>query len=142
MGLNNRDNNVREEMKLLTRWGWDKMTTICISFPNTYFQTTKNSLQFVLKGAVNHKSKLVQAMAWHREDTKPLPESVVIQANGAYMSLSDWLSWLLHVLGRYIHTGKTVLFEPTRDIFTPRAESGQFRPLKLGRGEGRGDHIL
>ena len=44
------------------------------------------------KGAVNYKSKLVQAMAWHREDTKPLPESVVIQANGVYMSLSDWLS--------------------------------------------------
>ena len=27
-------------------------------------------------------------------------------ANGAYMSLSDWLSWLLHILGRYIHTEK------------------------------------
>ena len=107
MGLNNRDNNVREEMKLLTRWGWDKMITICISFPNTFFETTKKSLQFVLKGVVNYKSKLVQAMAWHREDTKPLPESmVVIQANGAYMSLSDWLSWLLHVLGTYIHTEK------------------------------------
>ena len=91
-------------MKLLTRWGWDKMTTICIWFPNNFFQTTKKSLQFVLKVAVNYKSKLVQAMAWHREDTKPLPESVVIQANGAYMSLSDWLSWLLHVLDRYIHT--------------------------------------
>ena len=65
------------------------MTTICISFPNTFFQTTKKTLQFVLKGAVNYKSKLVQAMAWHRVDTKPLPESVVIQAYGAHMSLSD-----------------------------------------------------
>ena len=36
-------------------------------------------------GAVNHKSKLVQTMAWHREDIKPLHESVMIQANGAYM---------------------------------------------------------
>ena len=45
-------------------------------------------------------------MAWHREDTKQLPESVVIQANGAYVSLSDWLSCLLHVLGRYIHMEK------------------------------------
>ena len=61
------------------------MTTICIYFPNDL----KNTLQFVLKGAVNYKSKLVQAMAWHREDTKSLPESVGIQANGAYMSLSD-----------------------------------------------------
>ena len=61
------------------------MTTICISFPNTLFQTTKKSLQFVPNGAVNYKSKLVQAMAWHREDTKPIP--LVIQANGAHMSL-------------------------------------------------------
>ena len=65
------------------------MTTICISFPNTFFQTTKKSMQFVPKGAVNHKSKLVQAMAWHQEDSKPLPESVMIQVNGAYMRLSD-----------------------------------------------------
>ena len=35
------------------------------------------------------KSKLVQAMAWYREDTEPLLESVVIHANGAYMSLLD-----------------------------------------------------
>ena len=28
MGLNNRDNNVREEMKLLTHWGWDKTTEL------------------------------------------------------------------------------------------------------------------
>ena len=36
-GLNNRDNNVREEMKLLTPWSRDKMATICISFSNTFF---------------------------------------------------------------------------------------------------------
>ena len=67
-GLSNRDNNVRQKMKLSTRWGRDKMTPICISFPNTFFKRLKISLQFVLKGAVNYKSKLVQAMAWHRED--------------------------------------------------------------------------
>ena len=65
------------------------MTTICISFPNSFIKRLKQSLQFVPKGVVNYKSKLLQAMAWHREDTKPLPESMVIQANGAYVSLSD-----------------------------------------------------
>ena len=64
------------------------MATICISFPNTFFKRLK-SLQFVPKVAVNYKSKLVQAMAWYREDIKPLHESVVIQANGANMSLLD-----------------------------------------------------
>ena len=76
-------------MKLLTRWGRDKIATIFILPPNPFFKRLKKSLQFVPKGAVNYKSNLVQAMAWYREDTKPLPESVVIQANGAYMSLSD-----------------------------------------------------
>ena len=65
------------------------MTPICISFPNIFFQTTKKSLQFVPKGVVDYKSKLIQAKAWHREETKPLFESVVIQTNGAHMSLSD-----------------------------------------------------
>ena len=128
----------------LTRWGRDKMTTICISFPNTFCQKTKKSLQFVPKGAVNYKSKLVQSMAWHKEDTKPLPGSVVTQVNGAYMSLSDWLSWLLHRIGKIYPCGekKTVLFEHTRDTFTPITESGQFRSLRLGRGEARVEHIL
>ena len=58
-------------------------------------------------------------MAWHKEDTKPLPASVVIQANGAYMCLLDWLSWLLHRIGKYIHAEKTVVFEHTRDTSPP-----------------------
>ena len=71
-------------------------------------------------------------MAWHREDTKPLPESVVIQAN-----FSDRLGWLLHRIGKYIDAEKTVLSEHKGDTFTPIAECGQFRPFRLGRGEGR-----
>ena len=127
----------------LTRWGRDKMTTICISFPNTFCQKTKKSLQFVPKGAVNYKSKLVQAMAWHKEDTKPLPGSVVTQVNGAYMSLSDWLSWLLHRIGKIYPCGeKKWHCLSTSGILHPITESGQFRPLRLGRGEGRFEHIL
>ena len=94
-------------MKLLTHWGRDRMTTICISFPNPFFfKWLKKPLQFFPKGAVNYKSKLVQAMAWQGEDTKPLSESVVIQANGAYMSLSDWLGWLLHRIGKIYPCGE------------------------------------
>ena len=33
-------------------------------------------------------------------------------------------------------------YQHARDTFTPIAESGQFQPLRLGRGEGRVDHIL
>ena len=129
-------------MKLLTRWGRDKMTTICMSFPNTFYQTTKKSLQSVPKGAVNYKSKVVQAMTWHREDTKPLPESVVIQANGAYMSLRLIELITSPYWENISMRRKTVLFEHTGDTFTPIDESGQFGPLRLGRSEGRVDHIL
>ena len=81
--------------RFLTRWSRDKMTKFAYHFQIFFFRRLKKSLQFVPKGAVNYKSKLVQAMAWHKEDTKPFPGSVVIQANGEYMSLSDWLSWLI-----------------------------------------------
>ena len=37
---------------------------------------------------------------------------------------------------------KTVLFEEARDTYSPIAESGEFQPLRLGRDEGRVDHIL
>ena len=125
-GLNNRDNNVREEMKLLTRWGRDKMTTICISFLNTFFQTTKKSLQFVPKSAVNYKAKLVQAMAWHSEESRPM---VHIYESRGLIELITSPYWENISMRR-----KTVLFEHPGDTFTPIAESGQFQPLRLGRG--------
>ena len=75
--------------------------------------------QFVPNGAVNYKSKLVQAMAWYREDNKPLPESLVIQANGAYMSLSDWLSWLLHRIGKIYPRGEKRYSLSTRWMLSP-----------------------
>ena len=37
---------------------------------------------------------------------------------------------------------KPVLFEHTRDTFTPIAESRQFQPVRSGRVEGRFDHDL
>ena len=64
-----------------------------------------------------------------------------VQANGAYMSVLDWL-----ISSPYSENismrRRTVLFEPTRDTFTPIAESGQFRTLGSGRGEGRVGRIL
>ena len=68
-------------------------------------------------------------MAWHREGTKPLPGSAVIQDIGAYKSLSDWLSWLLKRIGKIYPCGeKTVLFEHTRDTFTPELKVGNSDP--------------
>ena len=45
-----------------------------------------------------------------------------------WVSPIDWVDYFL-VLGKYIHAEKMVLFEHTRDTFTPIAENGQFRPL-------------
>ena len=52
----------------------------------------------------------------------------------AYMSLLEWLSRLLRHIGKYIHAEKNGIVEHVRDTFTPIAESGQFRPLRLGQG--------
>ena len=137
-GLNNHDKNVREERKLLTRWYREKMTTICISFPNTFVQTIKKSLQFVPKGAVHHKAKLVQAMAWYRDDTKPLPKSLVIWANGAYMSLSDWLRWLLHRIRKIYPCGEKRYCLSTRGIPSPHSWKWAIPNCQVGSGRGTG----
>ena len=82
-------------------------------------------------------------MAWPREDTKPLPESVVFHGPmvHTWVSRIDWVDYFTYWEDIAMRR-KTVLFEHTRDTYTPIAESGQFRPLRLGRGEGRVDHIL
>ena len=46
-------------------------------------------MQLLPKGEVDHKSNLVQAVAWRRADTAL---SVVIQINVAYLRLSNSLS--------------------------------------------------
>ena len=56
----------------------------------------QRNIWILTKGAaVDYKSKMVQAMAWRRADTKQLAESVVIEVNCAHMRLSGSLSWLL-----------------------------------------------
>ena len=58
-------------------------------------------------------------MAWYREDTEPLLESVVIHANGAYMSLLDWLSWLLHRIGKIYPRGEKRYCLSTLGMLSP-----------------------
>ena len=43
------------------------------------------SLKFVPKGPIDYNSALVQVVAWHRADEKPLPESMLTQFNDAYI---------------------------------------------------------
>ena len=83
-------------------WSRDKITTILHIISKSLFFKWPKITAFVPKGAVDYKWKLVQAMAWHQAHTEPLPESGVIQLNGAYMRLSDWMSWLLHRIGKII----------------------------------------
>ena len=61
----------------LSYWSWDKMAAM-------YFQVHKNLhilikiwLKFVPSDPVENKSVLVQIMAWHCSDDKPLCESVL-----------------------------------------------------------------
>ena len=125
-------------MKLLTGWDWDKMTTICISFPNTFFQTNKKTLQFVLKGAVNRKSKFVQAMAGPEKTLIHYLSQWCSMANDAYMSLSDWLSWLLHVLERYIHAEKNGTVWPHEGYLHPHSWKRAIPTPRVGSGRRTG----
>ena len=40
--------------------------------------STKISLKFVPKGPINNNTALVQIMAWHRSDDKPLSEPMMV----------------------------------------------------------------
>ena len=42
-------------------------------------------MKFVPKGPMDNKWELVQVMAWHRTDYKPLPEPMPIQFTDACM---------------------------------------------------------
>ena len=42
-------------------------------------------LKFAVKVTTDNNAALVKVMAWHREDTKPLPEPMITQFDNAYM---------------------------------------------------------
>ena len=43
------------------------------------------SLMIVPMDLIDHKSALVQVMAWRRTGNKPLPEPMLVQSTDAYM---------------------------------------------------------
>ena len=82
-------------------------------------------------------------MAWHREETnKPLPESAVIQAYGAYMSLPDWLSWLPVRIEKIYPYGKNGTVWAHEGYLHPHRWKLAIPTPKVGSGEGPVDHIL
>ena len=50
----------------------------CILFNKSVLISTKISLKYIRKGPINDIPALVQIMAWHRPDDKPLSEPMII----------------------------------------------------------------
>ena len=57
----------------------------CIFFNENVRISIKISLKFVPKDPVDNKFALVEVMAWHRTDDKPLPQPMMTQFNDAYI---------------------------------------------------------
>ena len=57
----------------------------CIFFIENIWSPIKISLAFIPKGPIDHKSTLVQVMAWRRIGAKPLPEQMMTYLNDANM---------------------------------------------------------
>ena len=94
------------------------MTTICKSiFSNEVYTFWLKSLQFVPKGTVDYKSKLVQAMAWHQAITwvRDDPGLWCLYASLRFIGLITSPCWEIYSdeMRR-----NTVLLEHTRDAFT------------------------
>ena len=77
-------------------------------------------------------------MAWRRGYTKPLPVSVVIRVNGAYMRLSDWLGWLLHRFGKYIDAEKNGTVWAHEGYLHPHSWKWAIPTRQVGSGRGTG----
>ena len=58
---------------------------ICIFTNEKFCISIRISLKCVPKGPIGEKSALVQVMAWHRTDDKPLPDPKLTQFTDAYM---------------------------------------------------------
>ena len=65
----------------LIHWGQDEMADSfkCIFLDENARISIKISLMFVLKGAINNIPALVQIMAWHQPDNKPLFEPKMVR---------------------------------------------------------------
>ena len=57
----------------------------CIFFNENYWIPIRISLKFVPMSAIDNKPAMVQGMAWHRRNNKPLPEPMLTQFTDAYM---------------------------------------------------------
>ena len=57
----------------------------CIFMNEKFCISIRISLKFVPNGPIDNKLPLVQVMAWHWTDDKPLPEPMMAQFTDAYM---------------------------------------------------------
>ena len=57
----------------------------CIFLNENYRIAIRISLKFVPKNLMDNNPALVQIMAWHQTDDKPLPEVMLAQFTDAYM---------------------------------------------------------
>ena len=92
---------MREEIKLLTRWGRDKMTTICISFRNIFFKRLKNHCNLFLR------VQLIINQNWFRQwlGTEKTLSHYLSQwwsrpMVHIWVSLIDWVDYFT-ALGKY-----------------------------------------
>ena len=88
-------------MFILTHWGRDKMATIFqITYWNGFFLMKMYGLwlkfhgRFVPRSPINNIPALVQIMAWHRPDDKPLSEPMMVSLlTRIYVA---WPQWVKH----------------------------------------------
>ena len=57
----------------------------CIFMNETFCIYIRISLKFVPKVPIDNEAALVEVMAWHQTDMKPLPEPMLTQFTDAYM---------------------------------------------------------
>ena len=105
----------------LTRWGRDMMTTICISFPNTFSQNNyKKSLQFVQSMQF---VQLIINQNWFRQwlgTAKTLSHYLSQWWSRPMVHIwASWIDWFLHRIRKIYPCGEKRYCLSTRGIPSP-----------------------
>ena len=107
------------KLSFLTRWGRDKMTTICISFPNTFCQMTKNHCNlFPRVQLIINQNWFRQWLGTEKTLSHYLGQWWSRPMVHIWVSRIDWVDYFT-VLGKYIHAENKRYCLSTRGIPSP-----------------------
>ena len=122
---------------------WDKMTTICLSFPDTpFFKRLKYHCNlFLMVQLIINQNWFRQWLGTEKTLSHYLSQGWSRPMVHIRVSPIDWVDYFT-VLGKYIHAEKNGTVWAHEGCFHPHIWKRAILTPQVGSGRGRVDHIL